>query len=889
MGKSSSIRTDQRVGQITTDEQYFYLRPASGASYREVVNSLRGSHYDRSNRLWCVPLEHFYHCMSLPMFSSERLELLPSREQVLESVEHFLTRYRAAWTRIKANPFVVTSKDIALARPHVVLKLRKELIIQAITQDSHVLLLMREFPFEFSSDERILVHAQQVPQLLKLLRTKKISFAVEQTCAEALTRDRNVRENLLQVASAPGNQLRSSLVSPFLDLGSDARLRLIGATPRETSRLLSWISDGRDRQRVAKELSLQLACLTLWSSFCHRLKLWISNEALNRLQQYQPDDHPCEESLALHPQSTCWCLTPTGEPVLLVREAEKHNFNVLPGILGVSTFFAALHPQERFCLLFFQESTLDESYICSQTCINPPVTTNRFLKLRQQLQRRKKLLEEREKFQKLSDTQVGLKNSTLERALFPHQRVAVKWILHRECSLVGDDMGLGKTLSVLASVDELLTRNTITKALIICPNSLMLNWQSESRQWTPDRSTEVLPKGRSRNKTLQRFIGGGLEILVVNYEAARIAAVQDDLLKALSSHETFLCLDESQRVKNSHSQTFLAISAIAQATKRRVLLSGTPTPKNITDIWSQMFILDGGERLGGNYFEWLESVAELGTQYSQVGVKRFLPHRVEETRTRVREILLRRRKEHVLDLPPKTFMTRNVPLSGSQLDRYEEIREELRVKLTSSTGKTYRKEIHNILEQYLRAVQVASNPRLIDANWRGTPAKFKELDNLLEQLIEGQQQKVVVWTNYLENIEELLNRYRKYHPAALSGRISQTRRHEIVDQFQTRADDIHVLVAIPAAAGVGLTLTAAQTAIYLDKTWNAEHWLQSIDRIHRIGQTGTVTIVSLNASKIDLLIGKNLQRKCSEQAKLMDQNGNDFLPTRDELLEAVSS
>lgn len=888
MGKSSGIRNNQNCAQLTTDDRYFYVLPFPGARFREVVSPLRGAHYNRSSRLWCVPLEHFYNCMNNPIFSSSHIDLTPSRQQVLQCVDRFLASYGAAWERIKANPFAVTTEDIALARPHVVLKLRKDLLIQAVTEDAHILLLLRDFPFEVSSEERILLHAHQVPLLLKMLRKKRISFAVEQTCAEALTLDKSGRKDLLHVASAPAERLKHALLSPILDLKSSDTFRIIGATPKETSRLLSWISDGRHRQRTAKELSKELACLTLWSSFCIRLKIWVSEEALSVLRHCHTASILTEESLALQPRATCWCLSPSGEPALLVKEADKQAFGALPGILGTSSFLTVLPTYEKFCLFFIQESALEEAYICSQTYENTPAATKRFVEYREKLHQRKKLLAEREEFQKMTDTEVNLNNAPLEKTLFPHQRVAVKWILLREFSLVGDDMGLGKTLSVLASIDELLTIRRIEKALIICPNSLMLNWLSESTQWTPQRTVEILPKGRSRSETLQRFIRGELEILVVNYEAARITTIHDNLLKALYQHDTFLCLDESQRVKNPSSQTFQAISTIAQASKRKVLLSGTPTPKNITDIWSQMFILDGGERLGRNYYDWLESVAELGTQYSQVGVKRFLPHRVEETRIRVREILLRRRKEQVLDLPSKTFMTRTVPLSGSQLQRYEEIREELRVKLTSSTGKTYRKELHNILEQYLRAVQVASNPRLIDANWRGTPAKFRELDGLLEQLIEGQQQKVVVWTNYLENIEELLIRYRKYQPAALSGRVSPSHRHHIVERFQTRDDDTHVLFAIPAAAGVGLTLTAAQTAIYLDKTWNAEHWLQSIDRIHRIGQTGTVTILSLNASKIDFLIGKNVQSKCLEQSKLMDQGESGDLPTRAELLEAVS-
>jgi SNF2 family DNA or RNA helicase len=192
------------------------------------------------------------------------------------------------------------------------------------------------------------------------------------------------------------------------------------------------------------------------------------------------------------------------------------------------------------------------------------------------------------------------------------------------------------------------------------------------------------------------------------------------------------------------------------------------------------------------------------------------------------------------------------------------------------------------------------NPRLVDENWKGEPAKYRELDQLLEEIVGEREEKVVVWTNFLGNVRELQDRYKDYGAAAFSGEVSSAERDRTVAEFQNEKSP-RVLIAVPAAGGVGITLTAAQTAIYLDKTWNAEHWLQSIDRIHRIGQRGTVRIISLHACKADDLIARNLERKSIAQAELMgdrkrssdeqprkedELNG---LPTREQLLEALSS
>jgi SNF2 family DNA or RNA helicase len=157
--------------------------------------------------------------------------------------------------------------------------------------------------------------------------------------------------------------------------------------------------------------------------------------------------------------------------------------------------------------------------------------------------------------------------------------------------------------------------------------------------------------------------------------------------------------------------------------------------------------------------------------------------------------------------------------------------------------------------------------------------------------VHEQGQKIVVWSNYLVNIRELCERYKVYGAAPFSGEVSADERERTVRAFQ-EGDELKVLVAVPAAGGVGITLTAAQTAVYIDKTWNAEHWMQSVDRIHRIGQRGTVNIISLLGSKVDEIIHWNLRRKEQGQAKVL---GDYQTPseqshlglTREELLAAL--
>jgi SNF2 family DNA or RNA helicase len=487
-------------------------------------------------------------------------------------------------------------------------------------------------------------------------------------------------------------------------------------------------------------------------------------------------------------------------------------------------------------------------------------------------------------------TIIDPKNENLWSALYPHQHLSVSWLVKRNYGLLADDMGLGKTLSVLAAFSELKARSEVCRLLVACPNSLVANWLVESKQWLPDLSAFSLPQGKRQR--LEALTGlDQFDICIFNYESVRLPYVHDRVKELLKSGSTMMVFDESQRVKNPIGQTFKALKNLAGLATRRYILSGTPTPKDVSDIWAQMYLVDLGERFGSDFFVWLASVAELGNRYSEYAVKRFLPTRVQLVKNRVQQVMLRRTKDQVLELPEKIFVTRRLTLTGDQLQRYERIRKELLIRVSTLSGKAFLLEIRSVLEEYLRAVQIASNPRILDDSWKGEPAKFVELDNLVDEIVREKEEKLVIWTNYLHNVAELVERYADCCARPLTGQVKRAERAESVTQFQDSESECRVLVALPSVAGVGLTLTAARTAVYIDKTWNAEHWMQSVDRIHRIGQTGSVVIISLLASPVDALIEKNIERKIREQANLLDVEETELFAefSRAEMIEALSS
>jgi SNF2 family DNA or RNA helicase len=161
----------------------------------------------------------------------------------------------------------------------------------------------------------------------------------------------------------------------------------------------------------------------------------------------------------------------------------------------------------------------------------------------------------------------------------------------------------------------------------------------------------------------------------------------------------------------------------------------------------------------------------------------------------------------------------------------------------------------------VRLAQLASNPALLDTSYEETPAKFAALDSLLDSYCVRSARKVIVWTSFVGNIRALAARYSHLSPVVLYGEQDTADRDQAVRSFR-RDPEVRLLIANPAAAREGLTLTEANVAIYVDRTFNLVDYLQSQDRIHRISQKRECEIVLLVArASVDEFIDYSLEQK----------------------------
>ncbi|MEW2237208.1 DEAD/DEAH box helicase, partial [Streptomyces sp. NPDC024062] len=417
----------------------------------------------------------------------------------------------------------------------------------------------------------------------------------------------------------------------------------------------------------------------------------------------------------------------------------------------------------------------------------------------------------------------------LDAALRDYQLRGLNW-LHTMTSLglgccLADDMGLGKTITLIALH---LHRRTIEAAagptLVVCPASLMGNWQREVERFAPGTPVRRFHGG---SRSLEGLADG--EFVLTTYgtmrlDTARLAEVSWGMVVA----------DEAQHVKNPHSATARQLRTIGA--RARVALTGTPVENNLSELWAILDWTTPGllGRLGTFRTRWASAV-ESGND----------PAAAERLASLVRPFLLRRRKSDpgiAPELPPKTETDRAVSLTAEQAGLYEAVVRETLDEISGADGFARRglivklmtalKQICNHPAQYLKEEQ----PRIA-----GRSGKVELLDELLDTIL-SEGAGVLVFTQYVQ-MARLLERHlaaRGVPTQFLHGGTPIAEREAMVDRFQ--AGRVPVFLLSLKAAGTGLNLTRAEHVVHVDRWWNPAVEAQATDRAYRIGQTRPVQV-----------------------------------------------
>jgi superfamily II DNA or RNA helicase len=424
--------------------------------------------------------------------------------------------------------------------------------------------------------------------------------------------------------------------------------------------------------------------------------------------------------------------------------------------------------------------------------------------------------------------------AALDATLRDYQRRGLNWLVRMTSSGLGcclaDDMGLGKTITLIALH---LHRQTDASAagptLVVCPTSLMGNWQREIERFAPGTPVR---RFHGTRRDLEGLADG--EFVLTTYGTMRLDA---DRLSAVPWG--LVVADEAQHVKNPYSETARQLRSIG--TRARVALTGTPVENNLSELWA---ILD-----------WTTPglLGRLGTfrrRYAQAVEGGQDPAAAERLARLVRPFLLRRRKSDpgiAPELPPKTETDHPVSLTAEQAGLYEAVVREALAEIAGADSMARRgmivklltslKQICNHPAQYLKE----DRPRIT-----GRSGKLELLDELLDTIL-AEESSVLVFTQYVQ-LARLLEQHLAARGVAslfLHGGTSVAAREAMVRRFQD--GEVPVFLLSLKAAGTGLNLTRAEHVVHYDRWWNPAVEAQATDRAHRIGQTRPVQVHRLVA------------------------------------------
>jgi hypothetical protein len=421
--------------------------------------------------------------------------------------------------------------------------------------------------------------------------------------------------------------------------------------------------------------------------------------------------------------------------------------------------------------------------------------------------------------------------------LRPYQRRGLSWLAFlgrlRVGGCLADDMGLGKTPTTLAHLAARRSVGVGLPHLVLCPLSVVHNWESEAARFTPLLRTMVVHgSDRRRGAELAAAIAGH-DVVITTYGTATRDI--DDL--AAVSWDVVVC-DEAQTIKNHHTHAARAVRRLDALQK--IALTGTPVENRLAELWAILDAVNPGMLGGISWFR--ERFATPIEQHDD-------EHALAGLRQLTQPFLLRRTKADralVPDLPDKVEQLAWATLTKEQASLYRAV---LDAFLADADAETGMKRRGLVLATLTRLKQICNHPAqyLADGSRLGhRSGKLARFDELVDELLDAGE-RALVFTQYRE-MGELLVRHlaeaRHLDVPFLHGGVAKGRRDAMVARFQAGEGPPLQLVSLKAG-GTGLNLTAASRVIHYDRWWNPAVEDQATDRAWRIGQRSTVFVHKL--------------------------------------------
>lgn len=441
----------------------------------------------------------------------------------------------------------------------------------------------------------------------------------------------------------------------------------------------------------------------------------------------------------------------------------------------------------------------------------------------------------------------------MEAKLHEYQEYSKDWILdHPYCALFLD-MGLGKSLTTLTAIDELLnTFEVIENVLVIAPLSVAeKTWSDEIEKWD-----------HLNHLTFSKVLGSRQQRMAALAKKADVYLINRENVEWLVDHYRkdwpfrTVIIDESSSFKSPSAKRFKALRKVRPMIERLVELTGTPSPNNLMDLWSQIYLLDQGERLGKTITAFRNHYFIPASQNGHIVYSwALLPGAEEAIYKKISDLCVSMKAKDYLKLPPRTNNVIEVELSSADWKKYKELERHYVLELDESDVVA-----SNAATLSNKLLQMA-NGCIYDENGEAKPIHEKKLDALERIIEEAQGQPVLVFYQYKHDLARIQERFKQAKVLDVSAG----------DIKKWNEGKIPLLLAHPQSAGHGLNLQAGgHIIVWFGLTWSLEFYQQANARLDRQGQQNPVIVHHLVAKgTIDEDVMKALETKEVGQEALM--------------------
>ena len=419
---------------------------------------------------------------------------------------------------------------------------------------------------------------------------------------------------------------------------------------------------------------------------------------------------------------------------------------------------------------------------------------------------------------------------SLYSILRKYQRDGYRWLRTLDGygmgGILADDMGLGKTVQVLSYLLAMKEGGQALPSLIVCPASLVLNWQEECKKFTPQLTCIAVDGDAARRAELaKQWVDA--DLVVTSYDLLRR---DEELYK---EQQFYACiLDEAQAIKNHTTQKYKAVCGVDS--KVRFALTGTPVENRLGELWSIFSFLMPG---------YLPPYRTFCARFEKPIVQEDNKDVLRRLNQLTGPFILRRMKSEVLkELPPKTENVHRIELDTDQRKLYLAAVVDAREKLRAAKPE----DKMAVFAVLMRLREICCDPRLVADNWEGGSAKLEACMELVTAAVEGGH-RILLFSQFTSMLELLAKRLDEAGMShfTLQGSTPKPVRAELVRRFNSGEADVFLISL--RAGGTGLNLTAADIVIHYDPWWNVAAQNQATDRAYRIGQQNPVQVYKLIA------------------------------------------